>query len=324
MLLKEAIIEQCTRKIIMYRNLLIAAPCLALLTACGASTGVINYEPKHYIMSELNDLSGIEAKVNVGDTFELPFSVWNAAMDGTITSKVIAISENGNVIDTTLLPSRAGVPDGQRGLGASENMFKTRFVSGDKTGWTYTTIVEDAGTFITVKFEEKSGEIFGITSNYQRDENRPDGARTDAFARRVTSDGSTTAAMSVNSDGSSFSKVNGIFTYAGLGAIAVGSEIFSGGVEMQTTFGDIASTATISAPTLTNGTDTASFSGNVTINNISGYYLTEEAQISTTSNSGIVATILGQFNTDSTASSATIYDNSTNGKDVMGSFTVAK
>ena len=93
---------------------------------------------------------------------------------------------------------------------------------------------------------------------------------------------------------------------------------------MQTAFGDIASTATISAPTLTNGTDTASFSGNVTINNISGYYLTEEAQISTASNSEMAATILGQFNTDSTASSGTIYDNSTNGKAVMGSFTVAK
>ena len=37
MLLKEAIIEQCTRKIIMYRNLLIAAPCLVLLTACTAT-----------------------------------------------------------------------------------------------------------------------------------------------------------------------------------------------------------------------------------------------------------------------------------------------
>ena len=299
-------------------------PALALLTACGGSSGEVNYQPKHYIMSELNDLSGIEAKVNVGDTFELPFSVWNAALDGTITSKVIAISENGNVISTALMPARAGVPDGQRGLSASENMFKTRFVSGDKTGWIYTAIVEDAGTFITVEFEEKSGEIFGIASEYQRDENRPDGARTDAFARRVTSDGSTTAAMSINSDGSSFNKVNGTFTYAGLGAIAVGSEIFSGGVEMQTTFGDIESSAIISAPTLTNGTATASFSGNVTINNISGNYLTEEAQISTASNSGIAATILGQFNTDSTASSATIYDNSTNGEDVMGSFTVAK
>ena len=299
-------------------------PALALLTACGGSSGEVNYQPKHYIMSELNDLSGIEAKVNVGDTFELPFSVWNAALDGAITSKVIAISENGNVISTALMPSRAGVPDGQRGLSASENMFKTRFVSGDKTGWIYTAIVEDAGTFITVEFEEKSGEIFGIASEYQRDENRPDGARTDAFARRVTSDGSTTAAMSINSDGSSFNKVNGTFTYAGLGAIAVGSEIFSGGVEMQTTFGDIESSAIISAPTLTNGTATASFSGNVTINNISGNYLTEEAQISTASNSGIAATILGQFNTDSTASSATIYDNSTNGEDVMGSFTVAK
>ena len=303
---------------------MIAAPCLALLTACGGSSGEVPYQPKQFIFSELNDFIGIEAKVNVGDTFELPFSLFNAALDGTITSKVIAISENGNVISTNLLPSRAGVPDGQRGLTASENMFKTAFVSGDKTGWTYTTIVEDAGTFITVQFEEKSGEIFGIASEYQRDENRPDGARTDAFARRVTSDGSTTAAMSLNSDGSSFNKVNGTFTYAGLGAIAVGTEIFSGGVEMQTTFGDTESSATISAPTLTNGTDTASFSGNVTINNISGNYLTEEAQISTASNSGIAATILGQFNTDSTASSATIYDNSTNGKDVMGAFTVAK
>jgi len=308
----------------MKTKLFASLPVLALLAACGGGSGEVPYQPKQYIMSELNDFIGIESKVNVGDTFKLPFSLFNAALDGTVTSKVIAISENGNVIDTVLLPSRAGVPDGQRGLGASENMFKTRFVSGDKTGWTYTKIVEDAGTFITVEFEEKSGAIFGIASEYQRNENRPDGARTDAFARRVTIDGSTTAAMSLNSDGSSFSKVNGNFTYAGLGAIAVGSEIFSGGVEMQTAFGDIASTATISAPTLTNGTDTASFSGNVTINNISGYYLTEEAQISTASNSEMAATILGQFNTDSTASSGTIYDNSTNGKAVMGSFTVAK
>ena len=36
------------------------------------------------------------------------------------------------------------------------------------------------------------------------------------------------------------------------------------------------------------------------------------------------ATILGQFNTDSRASSGTIYDNSTIGKNLMGSFTVAK
>ena len=111
---------------------------------------------------------------------------------------------------------------------------------------------------------------------------------------------------------------------AHLGAIAVDTEIFSGGVEMQTTFDDIESSATISAPTLTNGTDIASFSGNVIINNVSGIYLTEEAQISTSSNSVMAATMLGQFNTDSTASSGTIYDNSTNGKDVMGSFTVAK
>ena len=309
----------------MNKKLVLATPCLAMLAACGGGgTGQINHQPKHYIMSELNDFIGIEDKVDVGDTFEVPFTVYNAALDGTITSKVIAISQNGNVITTALLPSRADVPDGQRGLSASENMFKTRFVSSDKTGWNYTTIVDDTDAFIQVKLEEKSGEIFGIASEYQRDENRPDGARTDAFARRVTSDGSTTAAMSLNSDGSSFNKVNGTFTYAGLGAIAVGTEVFSGGVEMQTTFGDTESSATIRAPTLTNGTDTASFSGNVTINNISGNYLTEEAQISTASNSGIAATILGQFNTDSTASSATIYDNSTNGKDVMGAFTVAK
>ena len=111
---------------------------------------------------------------------------------------------------------------------------------------------------------------------------------------------------------------DGTFTYTGLGAIAVDTEIFSGGVEMQTTFDDIESSAAISAPTLTNGTDTASFSGNVIINNVSGIYLTEEAQISTSSNSVMAATILGQFNTDSTASSGTIYDNSTNGKDVAG------
>ena len=222
------------------------------------------------------------------------------------------------------LPSRTNVPNGQRSLGASDNFYETLFVSGDKTDWNYTLIVEDAGTFIQVEFEEKSGEIFGIASEYQRDENRPDGARVDSFARRITVDGSTVVGMSSAADGSSFNKVNGTFTYTGLGAIAVDTEIFSGGVEMQTTFDDIESSATISAPTLTNGTDIASFSGNVIINNVSGIYLTEEAQISTSSNSVMAATILGQFNTDSTASSGTIYDNSTNGKDVMGSFTVAK
>jgi len=303
-------------------------PAFVALTACGggggSSIGGVMYQPKSFVISEKSEFLQLQDGLNVGDTLEYPFSLFNPALEGNVTGQVIAITDNGYVVVNGKLPSRTDVPNGQRSLGASDNFYETLFVSGDKTGWNYTTIVEDAGTFITVEFEEKSGEIFGITSEYQRDENRPDGARVDSFARRITVDGSTVVGMSSAADGSSFNKVNGTFTFAGLGAIAVGTEIFSGGVEMQTTFGDIASTATISAPTLTNGTDTASFSGNVIIDNVSGIYLTEEAQISTASNSGIAATILGQFNTDSTASSATIYDNSTNGKDVMGSFTVAK
>ena len=303
-------------------------PAFVALTACGggggSSTGGVMYQPKSFVISEKSEFLQLQDGLNVGDTLEYPFSLFNPALEGNVTGQVIAITDNGYVVVNGKLPSRTDVPNGQRSLGASDNFYETLFVSGDKTGWNYTTIVEDAGTFIAVSFEEKSGEIFGIASEYQRDENRPDGARVDSFARRITVDGSTVVGMSSAADGSSFNKVNGTFTFAGLGAIAVGTEVFSGGVEMQTTFGDIASTATISAPTLTNGTATASFSGNVTINNISGNYLTEEAQISTASNSGIAATILGQFNTDSTASSATIYDNSTNGKDVMGSFTVAK
>ena len=303
-------------------------PAFVALTACGggggSSTGGVMYQPKSFVISEKSEFLQLQDGLNVGDTLEYPFSLFNPALEGNVTGQVIAITDNGYVVVNGKLPSRTDVPNGQRSLGASDNFYETLFVSGDKTGWNYTTIVEDAGTFITVEFEEKSGEIFGITSEYQRDENRPDGARVDSFARRITVDGSTVVGMSSAADGSSFNKVNGTFTFAGLGAIAVGTEIFSGGVEMQTTFGDIASTATISAPTLTNGTDTASFSGNVIIDNVSGIYLTEEAQISTASNSEMAATILGQFNTDSTASSGTIYDNSTNGKDVMGSFTVAK
>ena len=303
-------------------------PAFVALTACGggggSSTGGVMYQPKSFVISEKSEFLQLQDGLNVGDTLEYPFSLFNPALEGNVTGQVIAITDNGYVVVNGKLPSRTDVPNGQRSLGASDNFYETLFVSGDKTGWTYTKIVEDAGTFITVEFEEKSGEIFGITSEYQRDENRPDGARVDSFARRITVDGSTVVGMSSAADGSSFNKVNGTFTFAGLGAIAVGTEIFSGGVEMQTTFGDIASTATISAPTLTNGTDTASFSGNVIIDNVSGIYLTEEAQISTASNSEMAATILGQFNTDSTASSGTIYDNSTNGKNVMGSFTVAK
>ena len=302
-------------------------PAFVALTACGgggSSTGGVMYQPKSFVISEKSEFLQLQDGLNVGDTLEYPFSLFNPALEGNVTGQVIAITDNGYVVVNGKLPSRTDVPNGQRSLGASDNFYETLFVSGDKTGWNYTTIVEDAGTFITVSFEEKSGEIFGIASEYQRDENRPDGARVDSFARRITVDGSTVVGMSSAADGSSFNKVNGTFTFAGLGAIAVGTEIFSGGVEMQTTFGDIASTATISAPTLTNGTDTASFSGNVIIDNVSGIYLTEEAQISTASNSEMAATILGQFNTDSTASSGTIYDNSTNGKNVMGSFTVAK
>ncbi|MDA9892318.1 hypothetical protein N9D47_06850 [Planktomarina temperata] len=303
-------------------------PSLVALTACGgdggSSTGGVMYQPKSYVISEKSEFLQLQDGLNVGDTLEYPFSLFNPALEGNVTGQVIAITDNGYVVVNGKLPSRTDVPNGQRSLGASDNFYETLFVSGDKTGWNYTTIVEDAGTFITVSFEEKSGEIFGIASEYQRDENRPDGARVDSFARRITVDGSTVVGMSSSADGSSFNKVNGTFTYTGLGAIAVGTEIFSGGVEMQTTFGNIESSAAISAPTLTNGSDTASFSGNVIIDNVSGIYLTEEAQISTASNSEIAATILGQFNTDSTASSATIYDNSTNGKDVIGSFTVAK
>lgn len=113
------------------------------------------------------------------------------------------------------------------------------------------------------------------------------------------------------------------FIYKGRGALQWDDNVALGDVTMSTNFG-ASSTATISANDLiTHDNLSAGFSGTLTINNVSGLFGSNTAQITIGENS-IDAGIIGAFNGDASFAGGGIFDAATAGQNAAGVFSLVK
>jgi hypothetical protein len=115
----------------------------------------------------------------------------------------------------------------------------------------------------------------------------------------------------------------GSFTYSGTGKMMWDDNIANGNVSMSATFGSN-SAATISANNLiTPDNLSAGFSGTVAIDNVSGLFSSNSAQI-TIGDTSIDAGIIGMFNGDASLAGGAVFDAAKAGENVVGVFSLTK
>jgi hypothetical protein len=150
-----------------------------------------------------------------------------------------------------------------------------------------------------------------------------DGSYVTARVRSALLDGNRSTWINVDAASATFTNPNGQFTYNGRGALQWDDNVALGDVTMSTNFG-ASSTATISANDLiTHDNLSAGFSGNLTINNVSGLFGSNSAQITIGENS-IDAGIIGAFNGDASFAGGAIFDAATAGENAAGVFSLVK
>jgi hypothetical protein len=263
------------------------------------------------------------SSLSEGDAFTLPVSEIVAGEGGTLTFVI------GNTVgDLTILASTSTSGD-PTSIGRSvaitnlSKLFKEsklEFEEPEDTEFNSEQF-DVNGTTISIEIGEGTdfGEVSASSGNLEDNS-------TIAHATRYVQDGKTQIELSANTFGTfgTFGKPTGDFDYSGKGIVAWDEYEAIGDVTMTADFDT--NTGSLNAPNLLSPVEsnaTASFAGDIEIEDTTGHYTSTDANIKV-NGSRYDAGIIGTFNVDATESSGTVFDVNTQGETAVGAFSVAK